>query len=75
MMTERERGTPRRDKREIGSPDVLPQMMVERRQKWWRLCRDAEAKPSSLGEFLEVERRFGDSVFMVLLQRSLKALW
>jgi hypothetical protein len=38
-------------------------MMVERRQKWWRLCRDYKAWPSSLGEFLEVERRFGDDAF------------
>ncbi|KAF2317512.1 hypothetical protein GH714_023934 [Hevea brasiliensis] len=31
-----------------------------RRRRWWRLCSDGEAKPASLGEFLEVERRFGD---------------
>ncbi|CAN1193032.1 Uncharacterized protein At3g17950 [Linum perenne] len=34
-----------------------------RRRKWWSLCRDAEAKPASLGEFLEVERRYGDAAF------------
>jgi hypothetical protein len=33
------------------------------RRRWWRLCRDDGAKPSSLGEFLEVERRFGDGAF------------
>lgn len=32
-----------------------------RRRRWWSLCRDDdESRPSSLGEFLEVERRFGD---------------
>uniref|UniRef100_A0A5B7BT29 Uncharacterized protein n=1 Tax=Davidia involucrata TaxID=16924 RepID=A0A5B7BT29_DAVIN len=36
---------------------------AERRRRWWRLCRDDESKPSSLGEFLEVERRFGDGAF------------
>lgn len=34
-----------------------------RRRKWWQLCRDGDAKPASLGEFLEVERRFGDAAF------------
>lgn len=33
------------------------------RRRWWRLCGDCEAKPASLGEFLEVERRFGDTAF------------
>ncbi|KDP25977.1 hypothetical protein JCGZ_22707 [Jatropha curcas] len=32
-----------------------------RRRRWWRLCSDGGAKPASLGEFLEVERRFGDA--------------
>ncbi|XP_075661159.1 uncharacterized protein At3g17950 [Castanea sativa] len=45
------------------SGGVPPQIMVERRRRWWRLCRDEEARPSSLGEFLEVERRFGDGAF------------
>ncbi|GAA0184660.1 hypothetical protein Leryth_011521 [Lithospermum erythrorhizon] len=32
-----------------------------RRRRWWRLCRDEEdLRPASLGEYLEVERRFGD---------------
>lgn len=35
----------------------------ERRRRWWRLCRDDGTKPASLGEFLEVERRFGDGAF------------
>ncbi|KAI3961137.1 hypothetical protein MKX01_035723 [Papaver californicum] len=29
-------------------------------RRWWQLCRDEETKPSSLADFLEVERRFGD---------------
>lgn len=34
-----------------------------RRRRWWRLCSDGEVKSASLGEFLEVERRFGDGAF------------
>ncbi|KAJ8771954.1 hypothetical protein K2173_027131 [Erythroxylum novogranatense] len=34
-----------------------------RRRRWWRLCRDGGSKPASLGDFLEVERRFGDVDF------------
>ncbi|KAL3512166.1 hypothetical protein ACH5RR_024883 [Cinchona calisaya] len=35
-----------------------------RRRRWWRLCRDeCDCRPSSLGEYLEVERRFGDVAF------------
>lgn len=35
-----------------------------RRRKWWWLCGYETSKPSSLGEFLEVERRFGvDALF------------
>ncbi|CAN0881596.1 Uncharacterized protein At3g17950 [Linum grandiflorum] len=37
--------------------------VAERRRNWWSLCRDAEARPASLGEFLEVERRYGDAAF------------
>lgn len=29
-----------------------------RRKKWWWLCSGEASKPSSLGEFLEIERRF-----------------
>ncbi|EEF31597.1 uncharacterized protein At3g17950 [Ricinus communis] len=36
---------------------------LQRRRRWWRLCSDGESKPASLGEFLEVERRFGDGAF------------
>ncbi|CAB4281408.1 unnamed protein product [Prunus armeniaca] len=38
-------------------------VVAERRRRWWRLCRDDCTKPASLGEFLEVERRFGDNAF------------
>lgn len=38
-------------------------VVAERRRRWWRLCRDDGSKPASLGEFLEVERRFGDGAF------------
>ncbi|XP_042497403.1 uncharacterized protein At3g17950-like [Macadamia integrifolia] len=33
------------------------------RRRWWNLCRDDSAKPASLADFLEVERRFGDEAF------------
>ncbi|XP_050215380.1 uncharacterized protein At3g17950 [Mercurialis annua] len=36
---------------------------LQRRRRWWRLCSDGEAKPASLGEFLEVERKFGGGGF------------
>ncbi|KAL2478889.1 Uncharacterized protein Fot_47903 [Forsythia ovata] len=36
-----------------------------RRRRWWRLCRDDyDCRRASLGEYLEVERRFGDGVFL-----------
>ncbi|KAL3748976.1 hypothetical protein ACJRO7_010119 [Eucalyptus globulus] len=38
-------------------------LVAERRRRWWRLCRDDGGKPASLGEFLEMERRFGDGAF------------
>ncbi|OIW21266.1 hypothetical protein TanjilG_31381 [Lupinus angustifolius] len=38
-------------------------VVAERRRRWWSLCRDGNTRPSSLGEFLEVERRFGDGAF------------
>ncbi|KAI3667828.1 hypothetical protein L6452_42898 [Arctium lappa] len=33
---------------------------LRRRRRWWWLCSGDDLKPSSLGEFLEVERRFGE---------------
>ena len=38
-------------------------IVVERRRRWWWLCSDGDARPSSLGEFLEVERRCGDPFY------------
>ncbi|OIW16052.1 hypothetical protein TanjilG_04587 [Lupinus angustifolius] len=41
--------------------------VAERRRRWWQMCRDddgdGDARPASLGEFLEVERRSGDVAF------------
>ncbi|KAL5748759.1 hypothetical protein ACOSP7_025798 [Xanthoceras sorbifolium] len=52
----------KKKKRGGGAPDVSA--AARRRWRWWRLCSDdSDAKPASLGEFLEVERRFGDSTF------------
>lgn len=38
---------------------------ADRRRRWWQMCRegDGDGRPASLGEFLEVERRFGDGEF------------
>ncbi|KAK3019341.1 hypothetical protein RJ639_003872 [Escallonia herrerae] len=44
-----------------------------RRRRWWGLCRDDDLKPSSLGEFLEVERRFGDGGFAAELEAGVDA--
>ncbi|KAH6801810.1 hypothetical protein C2S51_033256 [Perilla frutescens var. frutescens] len=34
---------------------------ARQRRRWWRLCRDeCDARRASLGDYLEVERRFGD---------------
>ena len=38
-------------------------MAAERRRRWWSLCKDDDSSPASLGDFLEVERRFGDGAF------------
>ncbi|XP_021977839.1 uncharacterized protein At3g17950-like [Helianthus annuus] len=50
--------------------DTTTGIMVERRRKrvrkrsWWWLCSGEASKPSSLREFLEIERRFGaDALF------------
>ncbi|XAR48279.1 hypothetical protein NMG60_11031039 [Bertholletia excelsa] len=44
---------------------ALVTVAERRRRRWWRLslCREEDSRPSSLGEFLEVERRFGDGAF------------
>ncbi|KAK2973222.1 hypothetical protein RJ640_004232 [Escallonia rubra] len=44
-----------------------------RRRRWWGLYRDDDLKPSSLGEFLEVERRFGDGGFAAELEAGADA--
>lgn len=46
-----------------GASSAAAVVVAERRRRWWRLCRDDGGKPASLGEFLEVERRFGDGAF------------
>ncbi|CAI8620051.1 unnamed protein product [Vicia faba] len=38
-------------------------VVAKRRRKWWRFCSDGDSRSASLGEFLEVERRFGDAAF------------
>ncbi|KAI4347274.1 hypothetical protein L6164_008097 [Bauhinia variegata] len=54
-------------KKKKGNPTAVDAAAVvaERRKRWWwwQLCRDGDARPASLGEFLEVERRFGDGAF------------
>ncbi|XP_052175926.1 uncharacterized protein At3g17950 [Diospyros lotus] len=42
---------------------ALVAVAERRRRRWWRLCRDDQSRRSSLAEFLEVERRFGDAAF------------
>lgn len=51
-----------RKKRGLAANTAAAAAVAERRRrKWWRLCRDGgDGKPASLGEYLEVERRFGD---------------
>ncbi|KAF2309113.1 hypothetical protein GH714_000692 [Hevea brasiliensis] len=53
-------GTDRNNKKKKNKRDPAELL---RRRRWWRLCSAGEAKPASLGEFLEVERRFGDGAF------------
>ncbi|KAF8037843.1 hypothetical protein BT93_B0629 [Corymbia citriodora subsp. variegata] len=48
-------------KKKLATPAAA--LVAERRRRWWRLCRDDGGKPASLGEFLEIERRFGDGAF------------
>ncbi|KAK4750823.1 hypothetical protein SAY87_004305 [Trapa incisa] len=44
-------------------PSAAAVVAERRRRRWWRLCRDDGARNASLGEFLEIERRFGDGAF------------
>ncbi|KAK1577380.1 hypothetical protein Q3G72_021254 [Acer saccharum] len=46
---------------------------VRQRWRWWQMCNDdGDAKPASLGEFLEVERRIGDSESFEVATKELK---
>ncbi|KAF5730299.1 hypothetical protein HS088_TW20G00672 [Tripterygium wilfordii] len=62
-------GNRRRKKQNVpGSISVAERRRFRRRAAWWRLCRDGgdggdEARSASLGEYLEVERRFGEVAF------------
>ena len=43
--------------------------------EWWRMCSDdGDAKPVSLREFLEVERRFGDLAFFEVAAEELEGV-
>ncbi|PKI44176.1 uncharacterized protein At3g17950 [Punica granatum] len=57
--------TARKSKRQKKAPPPFTAAVVaeRRRRRWWRLCRDDGGRPASLGEFLEIERRFGDGAF------------
>ncbi|CAJ1952096.1 unnamed protein product [Sphenostylis stenocarpa] len=57
------RGTAAAVKKKKRATVVTTSTAAERRRRWWQLCRDGDARPASLGEFLEVERRFGDGTF------------
>nr|GEW22587.1 hypothetical protein [Tanacetum cinerariifolium] len=52
----------RRRRNNGGACDHAPEWRRKRlkRRRWWWLCSGEDLKPSSLGEFLEVERRFGE---------------
>ena len=54
-------------KKNATSSSAVAAVVVERRRRWWSLCRDEDdARPAtaaSLGDFLEVERRFRDDAF------------
>lgn len=56
-------GPSRRSKKPKRKTTAAPALVADRKRRWWRLCRDDGVKPASLGEFLEVERRFGDGAF------------
>lgn len=56
-------GASRKSKKPKRKTTTVPALVADRKRRWWRLCRDDGVKPASLGEFLEVERRFGDGAF------------
>ena len=58
------RSSKTKKKKKVNASTVDAAVIVaERRRRWWQLCRDGDSRPASLGEFLEVERRFGDVAF------------
>lgn len=56
-------GGSRKSKKPKRKTTTAPALVADRKRRWWRLCRDDGVKPASLGDFLEVERRFGDGAF------------
>ncbi|XP_022735557.1 uncharacterized protein At3g17950 [Durio zibethinus] len=56
-------GSKHKKRRALTTAAFGVERLGRRRRKWWQLCRDGDAKPASLGEYLEVERRFGDGAF------------
>ncbi|XP_058732410.1 uncharacterized protein At3g17950 [Vicia villosa] len=51
-----------KSKRNINS-NAADFVVSKRRRRWWNFCSHGDSRSASLGEFLEVERRFGDAVF------------
>ncbi|KAG8388046.1 hypothetical protein BUALT_Bualt02G0084400 [Buddleja alternifolia] len=48
-------------RRSINTSRTAEAAAARQRRRWWRLCRDVHGSGrASLGEYLEVERRFGD---------------
>ncbi|KAI5382452.1 uncharacterized protein At3g17950 [Lathyrus oleraceus] len=45
------------------NPNAADFVVAKRRRRWWQFCSDGDSRSASLGEFLEVERRFGDAAF------------
>ncbi|KAM0980201.1 hypothetical protein ACFX13_016200 [Malus domestica] len=56
-------GKTKKPKKKSAAASSAVGALAGRRRRWWRLCQDDGTKPASLGEFLEVERRFGDAAF------------
>ncbi|KAJ4713551.1 Pseudouridine synthase, catalytic domain-containing protein [Melia azedarach] len=52
----------RKSKKKRVSPTFLAAPAATKK-RWWWICGDDDTKPASLGEFLEVERRFGDTAY------------
>ncbi|KAM2196565.1 hypothetical protein ACFX1Q_000069 [Malus domestica] len=56
-------GKTKKPKKKSTAASLAVGVRAGRRKRWWRLCQDDGTKPASLGEFLEVERRFGYAAF------------